>query len=148
MVELMQYLLVFSAYGLVWAAFAWVFLSISLAIISNERGRSGFGFFLLAIFFSPIVGVLFLIASPDRAREKRDTAARTRDAEDFKASIQSLWQQLITAARQGTPASSADLPPPFAGRDPPGTSRVPSPPQAGHEALSIPNKPPLVAKRI
>lgn len=128
MFALMQFLLAFSAFGLLWAAFAWLFLSICVAIVADEKGRSGFGFFLMAFVFSPIIGVLFLIASPDRAREKREAEARARDAEAFKASIKSLWQQLAEAARQGPTAATSALPPPFAGQDLPGVSRVPSPP--------------------
>ncbi|NRB42461.1 MAG: zinc ribbon domain-containing protein [Pseudomonadales bacterium] len=38
----------------------WISLSVIVAIFARKKGRSGIGFFLLSIFFSPLIG--FIIA--------------------------------------------------------------------------------------
>ena len=44
----------------------WVGLSAIAAVIASKKGRSAVGFFLLAFFLSPIIGILAaLIASPN-----------------------------------------------------------------------------------
>ena len=45
----------------------WLFFSIVAGIIASNKGRSGFGFFLLSIFLSPVIGIVCAaLASPDR----------------------------------------------------------------------------------
>ncbi len=45
----------------------WLFLSIVAGIIAGNKGRSGFGFFLLAALLSPLIGIIAaLIASENR----------------------------------------------------------------------------------
>lgn len=47
----------------------WVALCIVAAVIASNKGRSGFGFFLLAFFLSPLVGIIAaFVASPDEAK--------------------------------------------------------------------------------
>ena len=36
----------------------WLLLSIIAAVIANNKGRSGLGFFLLALLLSPLIGIL------------------------------------------------------------------------------------------
>jgi hypothetical protein len=44
----------------------WFALSIVAAVIAGNKGRSGFGFFLLAAILSPLVGIIAaLVASPN-----------------------------------------------------------------------------------
>ena len=44
--------------------FFWFVLSIIAGVIASNKGRSGFGFFLLALLLSPLIGILAaLIAS-------------------------------------------------------------------------------------
>lgn len=46
----------------------WLFLSIVAGIIASNKGRSGFGFFLLAVFLSPLIGIIAaLVAGENRA---------------------------------------------------------------------------------
>lgn len=46
----------------------WLSFSIIAGIVANNKGRSGFGFFLLSVVLSPIIGLIgALIAKPDKA---------------------------------------------------------------------------------
>ena len=44
----------------------WIALSVAVGAAANARGRNGFGWFLLAIFISPLLALLFLVAFPAR----------------------------------------------------------------------------------
>ena len=45
----------------------WLFFSIIAGIIAGNKGRSGFGFFLLAALLSPLIGIIAaLIASENK----------------------------------------------------------------------------------
>jgi phosphotransferase system glucose/maltose/N-acetylglucosamine-specific IIC component len=48
-------------------AVLWIGIAIAVGSAANARGRSGGGWFLLALIFSPIIALLFLIAFPARA---------------------------------------------------------------------------------
>lgn len=49
----------------------WFPLSIAVGVYASGRGRSGFGLFLLSVFLSPIVGLLFAVALRDKAADRR-----------------------------------------------------------------------------
>jgi hypothetical protein len=53
--------------------FVWLVLSIIVGVIAHNKARSGFGFFLLALILSPLIGIIAaLIAKPNQAElEKR-----------------------------------------------------------------------------
>ena len=45
--------------------FTYVLLSILVGVYSNSKGRSGFGFFIIAFLLSPLIGIIIaLILSP------------------------------------------------------------------------------------
>ena len=47
----------------------WVFFSIVAGIMAKNKGRSGFGYFLLSVVLSPIIGIICaLIAKPNQQR--------------------------------------------------------------------------------
>jgi hypothetical protein len=47
----------------------WLFFSIVAGVIAGNKGRSGFGFFVLALLLSPIIGIIAaLLASPNTAK--------------------------------------------------------------------------------
>ena len=51
----------------------WFALCFVAATIANNKGRSGFGFFFLALFLSPVVGIIAaLVARPDKAAVERE----------------------------------------------------------------------------
>jgi len=48
----------------------WLGIAVVIGVGAKGRGRSGFGWFLLAIFLSPLVAGLLLVVLPDlRLRE-------------------------------------------------------------------------------
>lgn len=50
----------------------WLAFSIIAGIIASNKGRSGFGFFLLSVALSPLIGVIgALIAKPNKANIER-----------------------------------------------------------------------------
>jgi hypothetical protein len=53
----------------------WVIFSIVAGVIASGRGRSGFGYFLLSLLLSPLIGILLAVALPS----KREVAP-VRDA--------------------------------------------------------------------
>lgn len=48
-------------------AFIYVALSIACAFLAARRGRSGFGWFLIALLFSPLIGFIFVLVLPSKA---------------------------------------------------------------------------------
>jgi len=49
--------------------FIWLALAVVAGVIASNKGRSGSGFFLLAVFLTPLVGIIAaLIAQPDTQR--------------------------------------------------------------------------------
>ena len=45
----------------------WLALSIIAGVIASKKGRSGFGFFLLAVFLSPFIGIIAAaVVSPNQ----------------------------------------------------------------------------------
>jgi ribosomal protein S14 len=56
-----------------WIFILWIFFCFVAGKIAANKGRSGFGFFLLAFLLSPLVGIICAaLASPDkRALDRR-----------------------------------------------------------------------------
>jgi tetratricopeptide (TPR) repeat protein len=61
-------------------AFLWLVLSIVAGIIASGKGRFGFGYFLIAVFLSPLVGIILAAALPSLKPdlEKKAEIARSR----------------------------------------------------------------------
>jgi hypothetical protein len=58
----------------------WLVLTFVIGVAAERRGRSGFGWFLLALFLSPLIAGILLAAFPDKnlralLEEPRRTAA-------------------------------------------------------------------------
>jgi len=50
----------------------WLFFSIAVAVFASNKGKSGIGFFLIAIVFSPLVGLIAaLVVKRDTDRLER-----------------------------------------------------------------------------
>lgn len=62
----------------------WIAFSIIIWPIANNRGRSGAGWFLLALLISPLLALLFLLASKDMSSIKNEnvTQSQYRDRVD------------------------------------------------------------------
>jgi len=47
----------------------WMFFSIIAGVIASQKGRSGFGFFILSVVLSPLIGIIAaLVARPNIAK--------------------------------------------------------------------------------
>jgi hypothetical protein len=55
--------------GIVEIVFAWLLFSVLVAVLASSRGRSGFGFFLLAAIISPLLAVIVLLVMKDLKAE-------------------------------------------------------------------------------
>lgn len=44
----------------------WLVLAVVVGIVAGARGRNGFGYFLLSIVLSPLIGLILAIALPNR----------------------------------------------------------------------------------
>lgn len=58
--------------------FFWFVFSILAGAIASSKGRSGFGFFLLSVFLSPLVGLIAAIAFPRLDSSDKNSEARAR----------------------------------------------------------------------
>jgi hypothetical protein len=50
--------------------FIWLIISVVVGVAANSRGRSGFGWFLISVFLSPILALLFLLVFPPLTHER------------------------------------------------------------------------------
>lgn len=46
----------------------WLLFSIVVGAVASSRGRSGFGWFLLAMLISPLLAIIFVALAPSRAK--------------------------------------------------------------------------------
>lgn len=58
----------------------WFPLSIAVGVYASNKGRSGFGLFLLSVFLSPIVGLLFALALRNKAADHAELLEALRKA--------------------------------------------------------------------
>lgn len=81
----------------------WLLFAIGVGLLANARGRNGFGFFLLALVLSPLLGLIVVLVMRDEkaAQEAEDTRRRSDEMrlEEVRA--------LAAAASRGTTASAA-----------------------------------------
>lgn len=56
----------------------WVGLAVVVAIIAGSRGRSGFGWFLLSLVFSPVLTLILVLALPAIRAPETPSAAPAR----------------------------------------------------------------------
>lgn len=50
-------------------ALFWILFSVAVGVLAANRGRSGFGFFLLSLVISPLLGLIFALAVKNLAAE-------------------------------------------------------------------------------
>lgn len=49
----------------------WIIFSILAGVIANSKGRSGFGFFLLSVFLSPLIGIVCALIAQKHEPQKQ-----------------------------------------------------------------------------
>ncbi len=61
----------------------WVVLAVIVGVAASGRGRSGFGWFLLSLLLSPLIGIVLVYVLPKKgiAAAPRDEAGQTITAE-------------------------------------------------------------------
>jgi len=53
--------------------FFWIICSVLVAVFASSRNRSGFGWFLLSLFISPLITLIFLAILPKRGTSVEST---------------------------------------------------------------------------
>lgn len=61
----------------------WVIFAVVIGIGASTRGRSGFGWFVLAMFISPVIGLVLLLLLP-RRDEQREIAEEKGLSDEYK----------------------------------------------------------------
>jgi hypothetical protein len=69
----------------------WLLLSAGVGMLADSRGRSWFGFFLLAVFLSPLLGLIVVLVM-------RDEKKALEDARDRQLGEDRRMQELKTMA--------------------------------------------------
>lgn len=88
----------------------WFLLAIGVGLLANSRGRSGFGFFLVAVVLSPLLGLIIVLVTENKTKvaeqAERDRLEHQRRLEEVKAITAAPAAAVATIARAG--ASVAD----------------------------------------
>ena len=58
---------------------AWVLLSIGVGVLAGTRGQSGFAFFFLSFFMSPIIGLIIVLIMRNRTEDEKKERAQKED---------------------------------------------------------------------
>jgi hypothetical protein len=73
-----------------WAAIWWLALCGTTAWLAHSKGQSSTGFFAIALFFSPVIGLLALMA----ARDLRNVSDAQMARDDFRQMVGPLLLQI------------------------------------------------------
>jgi hypothetical protein len=84
----------------------WVGLAVVVGVAANSRGRSGFGWFLLAVLFSPLLAVIALLLMPAVAAPA-GTGQNMMVVESANASLETLARLPMVPTYQGMSARGA-----------------------------------------
>jgi hypothetical protein len=71
--------------------FLWFVLAIAVALLANKRGRSAFGWFVIALLFSPLVGFVFLLVLDDLSASTGSSAGVPSGATHVKCPACAEW---------------------------------------------------------
>ena len=61
----------------------WIGLAIAVGVFASNRGRSGFGWFLLAVLISPLLGGIFLLLAKNLTPQIPQVVTIARSDDDF-----------------------------------------------------------------
>ena len=95
----------------------WGLLSWGVAALANSRGRSGFGFFLLSFFFSPLLGLIVVLVIVNlnevevQERQKRveDEAKERIRREEHEKQLESIKATASLQRTVQSPTSSGQI---------------------------------------
>lgn len=87
----------------------WLLFAIGVGMLASSRGRSGFGFFLLAAVLSPLIGLIVVLVMRDEKVAEETESRRRRDEEIRLEEVRAL---AAAASRGTTAAATAPVHPP------------------------------------
>lgn len=67
--------------------FFWFAFSILAGVIASSKGRSGFGFFLLSVFLSPLIGIICALIAQKNEPQKHELKKKRYYCPDCKETI-------------------------------------------------------------
>lgn len=68
----------------------WLLLAAGVGALAHSRGRSGFGFFLLSVVMSPLIGLIVVLVTKNQKEEEEKERLRVQDHERQLESIKVL----------------------------------------------------------
>jgi len=71
--------------------FFWFLFAVIVGVFASNRGRSGFGWFLLSLVISPLLGLLFVAVSKNLAAELQAAASRPGPESHVKCPACAEW---------------------------------------------------------
>ena len=89
--------------------FFWGLLSWGIAALASSRGRSGFGYFLLSFFFSPLLGLIVVLVTKDLALEAAREEERRREDEHRELDRKMDHEKQLESLRVLSKSSSNDV---------------------------------------
>jgi hypothetical protein len=91
--------------GLFWFGFA-----IAVGVLASNRGRHGFGWFLLACIISPLLAIIFLLVTKNRAQTALSSHAPNEETHvRCKVCAEYILPQALKCKHCGAPASPDPL---------------------------------------
>jgi hypothetical protein len=96
----------------------WVVLAIFIGALASSRGRSGFGFFLLSVVFSPLLGLIIVLVMGDLKEAASVEEQRRRDHErDLEALRAVAAPSVALASKLETQSAAGATVQPTAGQE-------------------------------
>lgn len=102
--------------GSVFFTLWWFFAAVLISDYAKDKGRSAFGFFVMALLFSPLLAALLLIAAPDLKRISREREEAERRSKEYREAVNALWKQMdairlqLSAVAPATSVSATTAP--------------------------------------
>lgn len=93
----------------------WLGAAIGIGALASSRGRSGFGFFLLSVLLSPVVGLVVVLVIKDLVAERTKEDLRRKEDERTEKQRQKEHEKQLEsikalAATRSVPASDGARP--------------------------------------
>jgi hypothetical protein len=79
--------------------FFWILLAIGVGMLANSRGRNGFGFFLLSLIFSPLLGLVIVLVTKNLVEDAAKERERWRETDARQERERKAHEQQIEAIR-------------------------------------------------
>ena len=76
----------------------WLLCAAGVAAIANSRGRSGFGYFLLSFFLTPVIGLILVLVTNNLTEEAKKEQLRREEHERQLESIKAIAARPVDTA--------------------------------------------------